>query len=338
MTALDQYIRLEATGRWRESSEEPWQEVVVSFGNASLVLSDFKDRALTHWALAAITTETQENGATRLSPAPDSSEQLEVSDAEMLAAIEKTTERARAEENAPPKRNLVKPFVYLSLIIVFIAGAIYAPAFLKDRAFKMIPPERAVLVGGNLSGSFKSQSCDYPPAKRSLEIIQQHAKVSFAAEPLVIKASSPRFARLPGGQPILSVSLIEEASAPETIAGWLLLAEATPPRNTVLHALIAKKSALEALGFLFSGKIEAQDRVWMAKSLRETRLAPDPLIIENVRAKLAELKIDEAPFLRDLANASPSFEPLRPIEEAAPGTPLLTDQSWVALQSICVDF
>lgn len=58
MTALTQYQRLEATGLWRESDEAQRREVVVSMGEASVTISDFTERALAHWSLAAIERAT----------------------------------------------------------------------------------------------------------------------------------------------------------------------------------------------------------------------------------------------------------------------------------------
>ena len=49
MTALKQYQRIEATGLWRPSPDVQRREVVVSIGEATLTISDFNDRALTHW-------------------------------------------------------------------------------------------------------------------------------------------------------------------------------------------------------------------------------------------------------------------------------------------------
>ena len=54
MTALQKYERLEATGLWRETPDGQRREVVVSIGDATLVISDLNDTALTHWSLAAV--------------------------------------------------------------------------------------------------------------------------------------------------------------------------------------------------------------------------------------------------------------------------------------------
>jgi hypothetical protein len=42
LTALERYIRLEATGLWRETPDTPPREVVVSFGKATLLLFRYR--------------------------------------------------------------------------------------------------------------------------------------------------------------------------------------------------------------------------------------------------------------------------------------------------------
>ena len=54
MTALDRYVRLEAVGLWREAPGAPPREVVVSFGNATLLLTDLEERPLGHWAPSSV--------------------------------------------------------------------------------------------------------------------------------------------------------------------------------------------------------------------------------------------------------------------------------------------
>ncbi len=43
-TALDRYLRLEATGFWREAPGAQPREVIVSFGRTTLLLSDLEER------------------------------------------------------------------------------------------------------------------------------------------------------------------------------------------------------------------------------------------------------------------------------------------------------
>lgn len=56
MTALNQYERLEAFGVWRETPKAQLRDVVVSFGDATLILTDPRSNVpLTHWSLPAVT-------------------------------------------------------------------------------------------------------------------------------------------------------------------------------------------------------------------------------------------------------------------------------------------
>ena len=68
MTALKTYERLECTGLWRLDRETQRREVVVSFGQASLVLNNIQNKPLTHWSLAAIEMHKGEGGQTILKP------------------------------------------------------------------------------------------------------------------------------------------------------------------------------------------------------------------------------------------------------------------------------
>ena len=48
MPALTTYDRLEATGLWRATPQDQRREVVVSIGDATLVIKDLTDKAITH--------------------------------------------------------------------------------------------------------------------------------------------------------------------------------------------------------------------------------------------------------------------------------------------------
>ena len=87
MTALKKYERLESLGLWRESISEQRREVIVSFGAASLVLSDANGKPLAHWSLAAVRTLNSGEMPTVYSPDRNSGELLEIEDEAMIDAI-----------------------------------------------------------------------------------------------------------------------------------------------------------------------------------------------------------------------------------------------------------
>ena len=59
MTALSEYQRLEASGLWRASPEDQRSDVIVSIGDATLVITDLRENPLAHWSLARIIPATE---------------------------------------------------------------------------------------------------------------------------------------------------------------------------------------------------------------------------------------------------------------------------------------
>ena len=90
VTALTQFQRLEATGVWRPNSSERLRDVIVSFGDATLILSDPRtDTPLAHWSLPAVTRLNPGDHPARYAPGEMDVEWLEVEDELMISAIDK---------------------------------------------------------------------------------------------------------------------------------------------------------------------------------------------------------------------------------------------------------
>ena len=53
-TALKKYARLEASALWRAHPDDQRKEVIISIGDATLMISDMRDQAITHWSLAVV--------------------------------------------------------------------------------------------------------------------------------------------------------------------------------------------------------------------------------------------------------------------------------------------
>jgi hypothetical protein len=146
-TALPRYERLEAVGRWREAPGAPVREVVVSFGAASLVLSDAADVTLGHWALAGLRVLGRDGEGTRYAMTPDGYETLAIADPEMVAAIDAVSAAASGfPEPARPRR---WPWIVAGLGLVAAAAAA-APPLLRDQAARMMPPEAARQAGDEM--------------------------------------------------------------------------------------------------------------------------------------------------------------------------------------------
>ena len=88
MTALEKYSKLEGIGLWVGSAEDQRREVVVSFGDATLVISDSRSQqVLSHWSLPAVTRLNPGKRPALFSPDGDPEEVLELDDAWLIDAL-----------------------------------------------------------------------------------------------------------------------------------------------------------------------------------------------------------------------------------------------------------
>ena len=103
MTALSEYDRLETTGLWREDPTAQLREVVISLGNATLIITTSTDRPLTHWSLPAVERLNPGEMPAIFAPGPEATETLEISETAMISAIEKVR-TVLAKRRARPGR------------------------------------------------------------------------------------------------------------------------------------------------------------------------------------------------------------------------------------------
>ena len=82
-TAFEKYQRLEASALWRETPEAQRREVIISIGDASLLISDMQDRPLSHWSLTAVERANPGKTPAIFIPGGDDSESLELAENEV---------------------------------------------------------------------------------------------------------------------------------------------------------------------------------------------------------------------------------------------------------------
>ena len=80
MTALAKYERLECDGLWRADKDAQRRDVVISFGNATLVIADNSGRPLTHWSLPALERRNPGETPAIFVPGEDADETVEIAD------------------------------------------------------------------------------------------------------------------------------------------------------------------------------------------------------------------------------------------------------------------
>ena len=150
MTALTQYERLESGGLWRPDPDAQRREVVVAFGDATLVVTDTAGRPLAHWSLAAVERVNPGDAPALFAPDPEATETLEIDDALMVEAIEKV--RRAVARSRPQPRRLRMALAGLSLAGLAALAVFWLPGALRDQAASVVPLSKRVEIGATLLG------------------------------------------------------------------------------------------------------------------------------------------------------------------------------------------
>lgn len=331
MTALEKYERLESLGLWRENAEAQRIEVIVSFGDASLVLSDANNRPYTHWSLAAL--ERKDTGQPAIYTAdPDGAETLEIDDEAMIRAIEKTRTAIERRRPHPGRLRFYLGGAVIAAFVVFLimwlpdAAARYATSIVPDAKAQEIGA-RAVHHASQITG----KACDASPQQaRILRKLENRLLKSPNNKLLVVDMANRPSALLPGGNILLNKSLLTQYEGPEVFAGYALLERANEDENPPLYDLFKTMSTREIMRFLATGEI----KIGPLDTYAETRIT-GPISrpsMGNLAALFEVAEFSSAEFAtveRDYAQLA-----LNDAYEAG-YAPLLSDEDWLTLREIC---
>lgn len=302
MTALDQYTRLESVGVWKENPSSTATEVLVSFGDSTLLLSDFNELPLAHWAMAAISVISNENGRTTYTPDVDGSETLEIDDKPMIEAIAQVS----FATNTTRRKRL--PFVrsVLSLVAfgIFVSGVIFGPDVLRQQARGMANEAVAYRLGLRMLDTMDLRICSQARANSARDTIVSKVFPDSNATVIIIENLSNRsiFPTVyPGNILILSETTLFAMQTPEQFGRTLENMVVSNEGGNVLERLFEKSTLSDTVSFLSTGVL------------------PNELLSI---AAAEEINYTSQGYIDTEAPRSP---------------PLLRDQDWVALQNICLD-
>jgi hypothetical protein len=251
MTALERYVRLEAVGLWCEHPDQPAREVVVSFGNATLVLKDLAESPLGHWALAGMTVLRHEGPATVYAMTADGGETLTIRDPEMVAAIAAVTRPSVAPQPAKRRRRRL-PVGPLLLLAALAAVAAAAPRLIRAEAARLVPPEQAAEIGDRMLIALIER---YGPLCAGPEGTEALARLAAAIDPAdpprlrVLELGDAPAAVLPGRTVLIDRGV---AASPEIAAGWVAQALVRDP----VAELLAHAGPAADLRYLLTGRFD----------------------------------------------------------------------------------
>lgn len=339
MTALDEYQRLEASGLWRPAPDAQRADVIVSIGDATLTITDTRDRALAHWSLAAVERANPGKRPAIYHPDGDPGETLELPDSEeeMVKAIEKLRGAIERRRPHPGRLRLV---MFLASIAAVVALVLFwLPDAARNHAVSVVPQVKRAEIGRALWGHIQSvtgPACAQAGgpdalARLATRIPSPHGKGQLH----VVRQGVDKAAHLPGGTVLLSRTLVEDYEDPDVMAGFVvaerLRAELHDPLADVLdHGGLSASIRLLATG-------EMQDKV--LKSYAKTLLTTAPRDVSNnvLLAGFKAWKIRATPYAyaRDISGETTlgliEADPF--VSDAPPA--VLSDADWLRLQGIC---
>lgn len=335
MTALNQYQRLECTGLWRETPEAQRREVIVTFGDATLILRESpSERALTHWSLPAVIRANPGQMPALFIPGPDSREELELDDETMIAALSKVHTIIAARR---PRPGRLRGALLLSVALATGGVALlWLPGAMIRHTAQVLPETSRATVGRAILDDLQRLTgtpCTEPGGAAALASLSQRLNVP----PLVILPEGLKTSlHLPGGIIAIGRPLIEDYDTPEVAAGFVLAEKLRAETSDPMREALTYAGLRATFGLLTSGQVPAQFFHGYGEQILTT--PPLPVSEADLLKLFEKAGIGSSAYAKAIDQGGTTTKGLisgDPFATEAPPLPLLNDTDWVALQGIC---
>lgn len=309
MTALTELERLESFGAWRAGPDQRLRDVVVSFGDATIILTDPKsDIPLTHWSLPAVTRLNPGQMPAIYAPGEDDSdEQLEITEELMIEAIERV-HRVIESRRAHPGR-LRGGLTLLAALAMVLATIFWLPGALVRHAGSIAPPAQQAQIGQAVLTQIM-QSTGAACSRNAGNGVLAHLAGKLlepGAQIKVLPTPIDTARRLPGNLYIISDQVITGQQGPEAAARQLIAASLTQSAADALQQALDYAGPRAAAQLLTSGQ------------LPDTALQGyGELLLSQPAAQPDDAQLSQALTERGFTDGA-----------------FLTEQQWGALQGIC---
>lgn len=335
MTALTAYQRLESMGLWHAAPGAQRRDVLVSFGKATLIVSDHDEKVLTHWSLAAVRRLNPGEHPALYSPGDEVFETLAIDDTLMIDAIEQVQRAIRRR----PRSGRLRLF---SIVSTALAVALFMAFILPDvvvrHTLAVVPAVTHASIGQELLTHverYAGQVCGKPFGRAALAKLQARLDLERSDRLLVMSGPMRAALTLPGRFVLLDRSLVEDFEDADVMAGYVLFETVAADASDPLERMLKSLGLISTLKLLTTGRLSDRDLAGYARTML---VAAGPEIDDTELLHAFETaKVSSAPYARALG--LPETETLGLIEgdpyRDSPAPVLLPDADWVALQSIC---
>ena len=340
MTALEEYDRIEAAGLWRPSPDAQRTDAIASIGDATLVITDLRERPLAHWSLPAIRRANPGELPAIYHPDGDSGETLELAESEhyVIEKIEKIRSAIERKRAHPGRLRLL---VFVAVIFgIACATVFWLPGALRRHAVSVLPDVNRAEIGGALLERIKSvtgPACQEGQGTLALAELAQRVALATGVTPtlLVMRDGVRETVSLPGNTILIGRSLLEDHEEPGVVAGYLIAEQVRSEQEDPLSALLSHAGVLANIQLLTTGSMG--DEVLQAYA-EDLLINPSKTLDDqSLLQAFAELEVASSPYAY-AADVS-GEKTLGLIEADHYGSiqaPLvLGDADWLLLQGIC---
>lgn len=338
MTALKKYQRLECSGLWRETPQDQRREVLVRLGEATLTLSDPRSgEAISHWSLPAVERTNRGETPPVFAPGQESLESLELTEPDMIAALDAVRSALRAAEARPGRlRGLILGGTALAVVALAL---FWLPGALVAHTASVVPAAQRAEIGQRVLDDLSRVTGAPCDNQLGLQALAGLAERVFGPVDTPILYVMPEGVdqplHLPGDVIVLPRRLIEQANGPEAAAGAALVerlrARATDPIVPLLdHAGLRATFQLLTTAELADTAIAGYGEA----ALRAPAL---PLADATLIRAFEAAQVPATPYAAAIdpeGRLTAGLVAGDPYKGLAP-SPLIPDESWVALQGIC---
>lgn len=336
MTALRKYQRLECGGLWRETPQDQRREVLVRFGEATLVLSDPKSgTAISHWSLPAIERVNKGEEPPVFAPGPEASESLELTDPDMIAALGAVRHAVQAATAKPGRlRGVLLAGAATAVVLV---GILWLPGALVRHTASVVPLAQRADIGQRALDDLTrvtGAACKNQLGLQALAALSERVFGPVDTPILyVLPEGVEQPLHLPGDVIILPRRLIEQANGPEAAAGAALVERLRSRTRDPIVPLLEYTGLRATVQLLTTAELPDSALAGYGEAL--LRSAPAAMPQTSVLSAFEAAQVPATPYaLAVTPDTNGDLATNDPYRGLAP-SPLISDESWIALQGIC---